>query len=128
MPRLYQNQQLENARNRIRDLPERPPKPKAIPLSQLVKELRDEIDAAVKRNNDLTHIVEVLREVDVEITETTLRSYLRMPRKPATGTPRAKPRKAVVAPPPAKARKIAVAPTPAKTGTKAVPMPSAEDL
>jgi hypothetical protein len=85
-------------------------------LSQLVKELRDEMDAAVKRNNGLTHIVEVLREVDVEITETTLRSYLRKPRKPATGTPRATPRKAAVAKPPA------------KTGTKAVPMPSAEDL
>ena len=116
MPRLYQSQQLETARSRIRELPERPPKPKAIPLSQLVKELRDEIDAAVKRNNDLTQIVEVLREVNVEITETTLRSYLRKPRKPATGTPRAKPRKAG-----------GMAPV-TKTATKAVPMPSAEDL
>ena len=49
MPRLYQSQQLETARSRIRELPERPPKPKAIPLSQLTVR-RSRRDASLARH------------------------------------------------------------------------------
>ena len=88
MPKLYAAATVDSARSLLKELPEKPPEQRSVPLSVLIKQLRPEIQEAMSRGNSLEEIAERFRSIDLNVGVGTLRNYIRPPRKKATGTPR----------------------------------------
>jgi DNA-binding NarL/FixJ family response regulator len=88
VPKLYAAATVDSARSLLKELPEKPPEQRSVPLSVLIKQLRPEIQEAMSRGNSLEEIAERFRTIDLNVSVGTLRNYIRSQRKRATGTPR----------------------------------------
>jgi sugar-specific transcriptional regulator TrmB len=88
LPKLYAAATVDTARSLLKELPEKPPEQRAVPLSELIKQLRPEIQEAVSRGNSLEEIAERFRSIDLNVSVGTLRNYIRPPKKRANGAPR----------------------------------------
>lgn len=88
MPKLYAAATVDTARSLLKELPEKPPEQRAVPLSALIKQLRPEIQEAMSRGNSLEEIAERFRSIDLNVSVGTLRNYIRPQKKRATGAPR----------------------------------------
>jgi len=87
-------EQLEQLRQKLSELPAYEDKQRIVSKREAVSMLAGQIDGMRSRGYPFERIVELLREGGVELSQPTLRSYLRdaVPESPA-GKPAAKKRK-----------------------------------
>jgi hypothetical protein len=88
LPKLYAADTVDTARSLLKDLPEKPPEQRAVPLATLIKQLRPEIQEAMSRGNSLEEIAERFRSINLNVSVGTLRNYIRPQKKRAPGAPR----------------------------------------
>jgi len=136
VPKTFTLAQVEAAKARISSLPERPAEPKPLNLAQSIREMKSEIQAALRRGYTLDEIAQSLKDNQFDVGVPTLRAYLSRKNRTATtgtnkggtrrksvsvqSTPRAKPQpEAKVGTKPEQDRKSA---------SRAITMPSAEEL
>ncbi len=136
VPRTFTPAQVEAAKARLSSLPERPIQPKPLNLAQSIREMKTEIQAALKRGYTLEDIALSLKDDQFDVGVPTLKAYLYRKNRPVTNgaNKRGAPRKHGAT---ASEAHISAKPqTPAATrrehkhttGRHAVQMPSAEDL
>jgi len=113
MPKTIEPQRIEAAKVRLRQLPEKPKVPRALPLSQAIREIKAEVQVALKRGYTFDEIAQSLKEDGIDIGTPTLKSYVYRGTKRRTNGTKPKP-KTVIASEPKKER----------TGVKAVEMPA----
>ena len=125
MPKSFTVEQVGAAKAQLSALPERPQKPKPLNLAQSIREMKSEIQAALKRGYTLEDIAQSLKDNQFEVGVPTLRAYLyRKNRAAATAVNKRGTRRK-----PAAARAPDTATTPErKAASAAVTMPAAEDL
>jgi len=112
MPKTVEPQRIEAAKTRLRQLPEKPRTPRAVPLSQAIREIKAEVQAALKRGYTFDEIAQSLKEDGIDIGTPTLKSYVYRGTKRRTNGTKPKPK----APIPSEPKKE-------RTGAKAVEMP-----
>jgi IS30 family transposase len=125
VPKSFTVEQVGAAKAQLSALPERPQKPKPLNLAQSIREMKSEIQAALKRGYTLEDIAQSLKDNQFEVGVPTLRAYLyRKNRAAATAVNKRGTRRK-----PAAARAPDTATTSErKASSAAVTMPAAEDL
>jgi len=113
MPKTIEPQRIEAAKVRLRQLPEKPKVPRPLPLSQAIREIKAEVQVALKRGYTFDEIAQSLKEDGIDIGTPTLKSYVYRGTKRRTNGTKAKPKTA-----------IASEPQKERTGAKAVEMPA----
>jgi hypothetical protein len=125
VPKTFTLEQVGAAKALLSALPERPRQPKPLNLAQSIREMKVEIQAALKRGYTLEDIAQSLKDNQFDVGVPTLRAYLYRRNKAATNAVNKRgirPKRSTPS-----AHQPARAPEP-KTKSKAVTMPAAEDL
>lgn len=125
VPKTFTLEHVGAVKTALSALPERPQKPKALNLAQSIREMKTEIQAALKRGYTLEDIAQSLKDNQFDVGVPTLRAYLYRNTRAATTTvnKRGTRRKRAAAHAPESAA------TPERKATStAVAMPAAEDL
>jgi len=136
VPKTFTPTQVEAAKARLSSLPERPAQPKPLNLAQSIREMKSEIQAALKRGYTLEEIAQSLKDDQFDVGVPTLRAYLyRKNRSLTTGAnKRGTARKSATARPAPRApvkpeTQVNTKPERDRTNAnRAVTMPSAEEL
>jgi len=113
MPRTIEPHRIEAAKARLRQLLEKPKVPRALPLSQAIREIKAEVQVALKRGYTFDEIAQSLKEDGIDIGTPTLKSYVYRGTKRQTNGTKRKPKTT-----------IASEPKKERTGAKAVEMPA----
>lgn len=92
MPKTVTPQQIEAAKRRLLALPEKPKPPKAISLSDAVRQMKAEVQAAIKRGYTFAEITGALQEDGIEVGTPTLKSYVYRGTRRRPGSTKAKPK------------------------------------
>ncbi len=117
MSRTIEPNVIEAAKKRLRGLPEKPKVPRALPLSEAIRQMKVEVQAALKRGYTFDEIAQALKEDGIDVGTPTLKSYVYRgvtKRRTAALKPKATAR------PPAPAAESKKE----RTGAKAVEMPA----
>jgi IS30 family transposase len=125
VPKSFTVEQVGAAKAQLSALPERPQKPKPLNLAQSIREMKSEIQAALKRGYTLEDIAQSLKDNQFDVGVPTLRAYLY--RKNRAATTAVNKRGTRRKPNGARGHEPAEAPERKSTST-AVTMPAAEDL
>jgi len=124
VPKTFTLEHMGAVKTALSALPERPQKPKALNLAQSIREMKTEIQAALKRGYTLEDIAQSLKDNQFDVGVPTLRAYLYRKTRAATTTVNKRTRRKRAA---AHAPESAATPERKATST-AVAMPAAEDL
>lgn len=126
MPRSFTHEQVGAAKAQLSALPERPAQPKPLNLAQSIREMKGEIQAALKRGYTLEDIAQSLKDAQFEVGVPTLRAYLYRKNRAATTAlnKRGTHRKPTARP----ARAPELTKPERKSGSAAVAMPPADQL
>jgi hypothetical protein len=125
VPKTFTVEQVGAAKAQLSALPERPQKPKPLNLAESIREMKSEIQAALKRGYTLEDIAQSLKDNQFDVGVPTLRAYLY--RKNRSATTAVNKRGARQKPNGARGPEPAKAPERKATST-AVTMPASEDL
>jgi len=136
VPRTFTPKQVEAAKARLSSLPERPAQQKPLNLAESIREMKTEIQAALKRGYTLEEIAQSLKDDQFDVGVPTLRAYLSRKNRPATtgANKRGTRRKSGLAQSTARVQpqpeaKIVTKPERDRTSaSRAIAMPSAEEL
>ncbi len=112
MPKTVEPHVLEAAKTRLRSLPEKPKTPKPVSLSEAIRQIKTEVQAALKRGYTFDEIAQALKEDGIDVGTPTLKSYVYKGTRRRTNSPKAQVKKP-----------IAGEPKKEPTGAKAVEMP-----
>jgi len=134
--RTFTLKQVEAAKARLSSLPERPAQPKPLNLAQSIREMKSEIQTALKRGYTLEEIAQSLKDDQFDVGVPTLRAYLSRKNRAATNgankrSTRRKAADAQSAPrvQPQPEAKVTTKPERDRTSaSRAIVMPSAEEL
>jgi len=115
MARAVEPERIEAAKSRLRALPEKPKAPKALSIAEAIRQIKNEVRAALKRGYTFDEIAQALKEDGIDVGTPTLKSYVSRSNKKR---------------PPAKTAPNVVAKTMTtneprtRTGSKAIEMPA----
>jgi IS30 family transposase len=84
VPKTFTVEQVGAAKAQLSALPERPQKPKPLNLAQSIREMKIEIQAALKRGYTLEDIAQSLKDNQFDVGVPTLRAYLYRKNRAAT--------------------------------------------
>ncbi len=113
MPKTIAPEVISAAKKRLQSLPQKPKTPKPVPLSEAIRQIKSEVQAALKRGYTFDEIAQALKEDGIEVGTPTLKSYVyKKGNKPRAFSP-VKATTTTTAPPSKSER----------TGSKAVEMP-----
>jgi len=115
MARAVEPERIEAAKSRLRALPEKPKAPKAFSIAEAIRQIKNEVRAALKRGYTFDEIAQALKEDGIDVGTPTLKSYVsrgNKKRPPAKTAPGAVPKTATTN----ESR--------TRTGNKAVEMPA----
>ncbi len=115
MARAVERERIEAAKSRLRALPEKPKAPKAFSIAEAIRQIKNEVRAALKRGYTFDEIAQALKEDGIDVGTPTLKSYV------SRGNKKRTPGK--TAPNAISKTSTTIAPR-ARTGTKAVEMPA----
>lgn len=96
VPKMVGPRVISAAKTRLKGLPEKPKEPKAVPLSEAIRQIKSEVQAALKRGYTFDEITQALKEDGIDIGTPTLKSY--MYRGARRRTPKAAPTAATATP------------------------------
>jgi hypothetical protein len=112
--RVVEPERIEAAKSRLRALPEKPKASKAFSMAEAIRQIKNEVRAALKRGYTFDEIAQALKEDGIDVGTPTLKSYVSRGNKkrlPAKTAPRT--------------REISTTNGPhTRTGSKAVEMPA----
>jgi len=115
MARAIEHERIEAAKSRLRALPEKPKAPKTLSIAEAIRQIKNEVRAALKRGYTFDEIAQALKEDGIDVGTPTLKSYVSRSNKKR---------------PPAKTASNAIPKTittnepRTRTGSKAVEMPA----
>lgn len=76
MPKTIAPEAISAAKKRLQSLPQKPKKPKSVPLSEAIRQIKNEVQAALKRGYTFEEIAQALKEDGIEVGTPTLKSYV----------------------------------------------------
>jgi hypothetical protein len=76
MARAIEHERIEAAKSRLRALPEKPKASKALSIAEAIRQIKNEVRAALKRGYTFDEIAQALKEDGIDIGTPTLKSYV----------------------------------------------------
>lgn len=76
MPKTIEPEKISAAKKRLQALPVKPKTPKSVPLSEAIRQIKNEVQAALKRGYTFDEIALALKEDGIEVGTPTLKSYV----------------------------------------------------
>jgi len=76
MARAIEHERIEAAKSRLRALPEKPKAPKTLSIAEAIRQIKNEVRAALKRGYTFDEIAQALKEDGIDVGTPTLKSYL----------------------------------------------------